>query len=75
MIHCESGCDRTGAVAALFRLDVLKQDRATAARELSSDYGHLRGQKPCMDTLIERYEPTPEWIARYELEHGRIECK
>jgi protein tyrosine/serine phosphatase len=75
LIHCESGADRTGAAAALYRMEVLGQDRATALRELSPDYWHFRSKKPCMDTLVEMYEPTPEWMARYEKDYQNITCK
>jgi protein tyrosine/serine phosphatase len=75
LIHCESGADRTGAVAALYRLDVLKQDRAAALKELNPDYGHFRAQKPCMDTLIEMYEPTPEWMVTYDRDYKGTTCR
>ncbi|MBI4578637.1 MAG: tyrosine-protein phosphatase [Planctomycetes bacterium] len=75
LVHCESGADRTGAVCALYRLDVLGQDRAAAMSELSADYWHFRAKKPCMDTLIEMYEPSAEWMTRYEQEYQQITCE
>ena len=75
LIHCESGADRSGAVAALYRMEVLKQDRTAALKELSPDYWHFRAKKPCMDTLVEMYESTPEWMAQYEQNYQNIVCK
>lgn len=75
LIHCESGSDRTGLVAGLYRLDVLKQTREEAEAELTAEYGHFRAAKPCMDTFIEIYESTPEWMAEYEEQYDILECK
>ncbi len=74
LIHCQSGADRTGAVSALYRIEVLGQDRTAAMRELSPEYWHFRDQKPCMDKLIEIYEPTDEWMASYEQNYQQIPC-
>lgn len=75
LIHCESGADRSGAVSALYRLDILRQDRAEAMKELSPDYWHFKAKKPCMDKLAEIYEPTPEWMEQYEREYGELTCE
>lgn len=75
LIHCESGSDRSGAVSGLYRLDVLGQDRARALGELSTKYWHFRERKPCMSKLVEIYEPTEEWLARYRAEHDTLECR
>jgi protein tyrosine/serine phosphatase len=75
LIHCESGADRTGAVSALYRIDVLKHDRADALKELGSQYWHFRQSKPCMDRLAEIYEPTAEWMAQYERDYGQLTCE
>jgi protein tyrosine/serine phosphatase len=75
LIHCQSGADRSGLVSGLYRLEVLRQDRATALRELSTDYFHFRSKYPCMDTLLEIYEPTPEWMSKYEQEYAQITCQ
>ncbi|HOA73365.1 MAG TPA: tyrosine-protein phosphatase [Phycisphaerae bacterium] len=75
LIHCESGSDRSGAVSGLYRLDILGQDRETAMRELSPVYWHFRSEKPCMDTLVESYEPTPEWMDWYRAEYLNLECR
>jgi len=75
LIHCESGIDRTGAVAGLYHLDALQQDRSTALEELSLAHGHIRALKPCMTTLVELYESSPEWFAQYQQTFDTIECK
>jgi protein tyrosine/serine phosphatase len=41
LIHCRSGADRTGLVAALFLLDDEHADPAEADRQLSLLYGHF----------------------------------
>ncbi len=74
LIHCESGSDRTGAVSALYRIVVLEQDRADAMKELGPEYWHFRDNKPCMDKLIEIYEPTAEWMTQYERDYGQLTC-
>lgn len=75
LMHCESGSDRTGAVSGLYRLVVLGQDRQEALAELSPQYWHFRNQKPCMDKLVEIYEPTEEWMERYRTEYQQISCQ
>lgn len=41
LIHCKSGADRTGLVAALYRYAVEHADAADADRQLSLAYGHF----------------------------------
>jgi undecaprenyl-diphosphatase len=41
LVHCRSGADRTGLVAALFLLDAEHADPAEADRQLSLIYGHF----------------------------------
>jgi protein tyrosine phosphatase (PTP) superfamily phosphohydrolase (DUF442 family) len=41
LVHCKSGADRSGLVAALYRSAVKHQPPSEAARELSLWYGHL----------------------------------
>ncbi len=66
LIHCQSGADRSGAVSALYRILILGHDKSVAAaEELTPLKLHFRFAKPCMDTLIEMFEPTPEWLADY----------
>jgi protein tyrosine/serine phosphatase len=62
LIHCKAGADRTGAAAAIWRMVVLGEPRAAAARELSTRYGHFRASYPEMDELVSTFEPDREWI-------------
>ena len=41
LVHCKSGADRTGFVAALYRYAVAGENAEAAARELSLRYGHF----------------------------------
>lgn len=41
LIHCRSGADRSGLVAALFLLDAEHADAAAADQQLSVAYGHF----------------------------------
>ncbi len=62
LIHCSGGSDRTGAAAAIWRMVMLGESRATAARELSPRYGHFRAAHPEMDELVGVFRPDREWI-------------
>jgi len=62
LIHCQAGADRTGAVAALWRMIVLGEPRAAAARELTIFRGHFGAVRPEMDQLVRMFEPRREWI-------------
>lgn len=63
LIHCQSGADRTGAAAAIWRMVVGGEPREVAQKELSPLYGHFRGRYPAMDELIRIFQPHREWIA------------
>ena len=63
LIHCQSGADRTGAAAAIWRMVVAGEARDVARQELSPLYGHFAGRYPEIDELIRRFEPSREWIA------------
>jgi protein tyrosine phosphatase (PTP) superfamily phosphohydrolase (DUF442 family) len=74
LMHCSGGADRTGAVAAIYRMMVLGEEKADAIRELSEDYLHFRWYAPCMDRLAELYEPEPDWIDSYAARYEQIDC-
>lgn len=74
LIHCAGGADRSGAVSAIYRMLILGHDKSDALKELSPVYLHFRESKPCMDTLAEMYEPTPEWLAEYAATVDKITC-
>jgi protein tyrosine/serine phosphatase len=75
LIHCQGGADRTGAVSALYRIVVLGQDKAQALQELTPATMHFRFYAPCMDTLVELFEPTAEWMSWYAANLDNIVCQ
>ncbi|HSW47317.1 MAG TPA: dual specificity protein phosphatase family protein [Phycisphaerae bacterium] len=74
LLHCESGADRTGAAAALYRIVVLGHDKSDAMAKLSPFMLHFRYFTPCPGTLVELFEPTPEWLDWYAANVGQIVC-
>lgn len=57
LIHCEAGADRSGLVAALYKLLVQKSSRLEASQQLSFFYGHfpwLGSRTIAMDRTFER---------------------
>ena len=63
LIHCNAGADRTGAAAVIWRMVVLGEPKATAARELSVRYGHFAFATPEMNELVDLFVPDRTWIA------------
>jgi protein tyrosine phosphatase (PTP) superfamily phosphohydrolase (DUF442 family) len=73
LVHCDSGADRAGEAAALYRIEVLRESPAlAAARELSLTRRHWAWRKPeklaflrawkGVAWLRESYEPcSSEW--------------
>ena len=74
LIHCNGGADRTGAVSAIYRMLILGEDRSAALAELSPQHLHFRAYAPCMDTLADLFEPTPEWLDWYASNVDQIQC-
>lgn len=74
VMHCKSGADRAGLVAALWLLDQEGASIAEAKKMLSLKYMHLKRTKTgLMDHLLEVYEaegqdmPIRQWFAtRYD---------
>ena len=57
LVHCKSGADRAGLMAALYLLIAEKRSAAEAARQLSWRYGHFRFAKTgILDAFIEAFE-------------------
>jgi len=57
LIHCKSGADRTGLIAALYLLDVEKRPLAAAKRQLSFRYLHVKSTDTgIMDHFLRVYE-------------------
>ena len=63
LMHCQSGADRTGAAAAIWRLVVAGEPREIAQQELSPLYGHFPARYPAMSELVRLFQPDREWIA------------
>jgi len=76
LIHCKSGADRAGFVAALYVLVHLKGTAAQALRQLHARYGHFHWSKTgILDRFFELYRdegearglPFLEWVeTRYD---------
>jgi protein tyrosine/serine phosphatase len=73
VIHCKSGADRAGFVAALYLVLHEGKSVAQALRQLSLRYGHFRFAKTgILDAFFERYRlegeergvPFLEWVER-----------
>ena len=75
LIHCQMGADRTGAVAAIYRMLILGQDKAPALEELTPATFHFRSLTPCMDRLAEVFEPTADWLTWYAANVDQIVCE
>ncbi len=74
VIHCKSGADRAGFVAALYLLLEEQRPAGEAMRQLSLRYGHFRYAKTgILDAFFERYQregeargiPFLEWVERH----------
>lgn len=62
LIHCRAGADRTGAVSALWRMQIAGDPREAAREELSTAFGHFAFATPEMDALVEMFVPDRDWI-------------
>jgi protein tyrosine/serine phosphatase len=58
LIHCQAGADRSGLVAAMWKVVVDKESKTSAEKQLSIWYGHIpiRGTD-AMDRFFKRWEP------------------
>lgn len=58
LIHCQSGADRSGLVAAMWKVIVDKEPKAKAAKQLSITYGHMPiGKTTAMDHFFDKWDP------------------
>lgn len=56
LVHCKSGADRTGLIAAIHRLVIEKRPLPEAVAELSLRFGHLRGSPAgILDAFFDAY--------------------
>ncbi len=58
LIHCQAGADRSGLVAAMWKVVVDGMPKAEAKKQLSFKYGHISfGEKRAMDDFFEKWKP------------------
>jgi undecaprenyl-diphosphatase len=58
LIHCEGGADRSGLVAAMWKVVVDKEPKSDAEKQLSVLYGHIPiGGKYAMDRFFRKWDP------------------
>jgi len=58
LIHCKSGSDRTGLVAALWKTVVDGEPKSIAEKQLSIRYGHFPvGQTSVLDDFFREWDP------------------
>ncbi len=58
LIHCQAGADRSGLVAAMWKVIVDKEPKAEAEKQLSIFYGHLPiGKTTAMDRFFHKWTP------------------
>ena len=59
LIHCQSGADRAGLVAAMWKVIVDQESKPEAEKQLSVFYGHVPlGGKYAMDEFFEKWQPS-----------------
>jgi protein tyrosine/serine phosphatase len=58
LIHCRSGSDRSGLVAAMWKVVVDREPKSIAEKQLSIRYGHFPvGQTAILDDYFESWDP------------------
>jgi protein tyrosine/serine phosphatase len=58
LIHCQAGADRSGLVAAMWKVIVDKEPKSEAGKQLSILYGHLPiGKTTTTDHFFENWTP------------------
>jgi protein tyrosine/serine phosphatase len=58
LIHCKGGSDRSGLVAAMWKVIVDNEPKSEARKQLSLLYGHFPiGKTSAMDHFFERWDP------------------
>ena len=76
LMHCKSGSDRTGIVAALYRILYLNESvKSASSKELHWKYGHIKkSHTGVLDYFFDQYlsankdEPQPflDWVEKYD---------
>lgn len=63
LIHCQAGADRSGLVAAMWRVVIDKKPKAEAEKQLSILFGHLSiGSASAMDDFFQKWNPVKSGI-------------
>ncbi len=58
LMHCQAGADRSGLVAAMWKVVVDKTSKTEADKQLSIMYGHLSiGSASAMDDFFQNWHP------------------
>lgn len=58
LIHCKGGSDRSGLVAAMWKVIVDKEPKSEARKQLSILYGHFPiGKTSAMDRFFQHWDP------------------
>lgn len=58
LLHCQAGADRSGLVAAMWKVVVDGESKAEAGKQLTFWYGHFPlGDKRAMDNFFEKWKP------------------
>ena len=58
LIHCEAGADRSGLVAAMWKVIVDQESKPEAEEQLSIFYGHVPlGGRDAMDRFFQNWNP------------------
>lgn len=58
LIHCQAGADRSGLVAAMWKVIVDKESKTEAGKQLSILFGHVPiGPASAMDQFFENWRP------------------
>jgi undecaprenyl-diphosphatase len=58
LIHCQAGADRSGVVAAMWKLIVDQKPKSEAEKQLSIFYGHVPlGGTYAMDKFFKKWQP------------------
>jgi undecaprenyl-diphosphatase len=61
LIHCKGGSDRSGLVAAMWKVIVDKEPKSDARKQLSLWYGHFPiGKTSAMDRFFQQWDPVPQ---------------
>ncbi len=59
LIHCQAGADRSGLVAAMWKVIVDREPKSEAEKQISILYGHIPiGKTSAMDRFFENWRPS-----------------